>query len=141
MREVREDDQRGRHTTTGRELFELPLGGLLIDTPGMRSIGLWDAEDGLDRAFADIDAIAVDCRFGDCAHDAEPGCAVRSAIERGELDVSRLESRRKLERELKSIERRMNIAAARAESRRMGKLYRDAGKLALKKQRPWEARP
>jgi ribosome biogenesis GTPase len=138
---VRGSDSRGRHTTTHRELFELPGGGLLVDTPGMRAIGLWDAEDGLDRAFEDIDVIAVGCRFGDCAHDAEPGCAVRAAIERGELDATRLESRRKLERELKSIERRMSVAAERAESRRMGKLYRDAGKMALRKQRPWEARP
>jgi len=141
VREVRADDQRGRHTTTGRELFELPVGGLLIDTPGMRAIGLWDADDGVERAFADIDAIALECRFSDCAHDAEPGCAVRAAIERGDLDGSRLESRRKLELEMRSIERRMSVAAARAEGRRMGKLYRDAGKQAARKQRPWEARP
>ena len=73
VREVREDDDRGRHTTTGRHLFVLPSGALLIDTPGLRSVGLWGGEDGLDTTFADIEAIEADCRFSDCRHETEPG--------------------------------------------------------------------
>jgi ribosome biogenesis GTPase len=138
VRDVREDDSRGRHTTTARELFQLPSGGLLIDTPGMRSIGMWAAADGLDRAFDEIDRIVAGCRFNDCSHESEPGCAVRAAIAAGELDPERLRSRRKLERELRSIETRSDVAASRAESRRLGRIYRDAGKTPWKRQR-WEA--
>jgi ribosome biogenesis GTPase len=138
VREVREDDSRGRHTTSTRELFQLPGGGLLIDTPGMRAIGMWDASDGLDRAFRDIDELATRCRFRDCGHVAEPECAVQAAIAAGTLDPSRLRSRHKLERELRSMERRADVGSERAESRRLGRLYRDAGKSAARK-RMWEA--
>jgi ribosome biogenesis GTPase len=138
VREIRQDDARGRHTTTGRELFELPGGGLLIDTPGMRSIGMSDAVEGLERAFGDVDSLAATCRFRDCIHGAEPGCAVQSAIASGELDSGRLHSMRKLDRELRSIERRASVAADRAESRRLGRMYRSAGKAADRK-RMWEA--
>jgi ribosome biogenesis GTPase len=99
--EVRADDDRGRHTTTGRELLILAEGWLVIDTPGLRGIGLTDADvdAGLDRAFSDIDDLAATCRFSDCRHENEPGCAVRAAIAAGNLDPGRLASQRKLERE------------------------------------------
>jgi ribosome small subunit-dependent GTPase A len=116
---IREDDGRGRHTTTRRQLHLLPGGGLILDTPGMRELALWDAE-GLDRSFADIEALARDCRFSDCSHAAEPGCAVRSAIDAGRLAVERLGSWRKLEREAAHHERRVD-ALARAEERRKWK--------------------
>ncbi|WP_235928182.1 ribosome small subunit-dependent GTPase A [Goekera deserti] len=97
-REVR-DDGRGRHTTTARQLHLLPGGGLLIDTPGMRELGLHDDADGLDRAFADVAEAAGQCRFRDCEHRTEPGCAVAAAIDDGVLDPDRLRSWRKLQRE------------------------------------------
>lgn len=124
VQEVRADDDRGRHTTTGRELFVLPRGGALIDTPGMRSIGMWDSADGLDRAFVDIDALAAACRFSDCAHDAEPGCAVQAAIGSGILPAERLMSRRKLEREVRSAQRRASAAGSRAEQRQFARMVR-----------------
>jgi ribosome biogenesis GTPase len=95
--EIREDDDRGRHTTTRRELLILPQGGIVIDTPGMRELGA-EAVD-LSRSFADIDALAQSCRFRDCTHSAEPGCAVRQALETGALDARRLQSYLKLKRE------------------------------------------
>ncbi|MFC9994659.1 ribosome small subunit-dependent GTPase A [Nocardia sp. NPDC127526] len=97
--EVRAGDKRGRHTTVHRELRPLPTGGTLIDTPGLRSVGLWDAAEGLGRTFSDVESLAAECRFADCAHSTEPGCAVRAAIESGELPQRRLDSYRKLSRE------------------------------------------
>jgi len=101
VREIRANDARGRHTTTGRQLITLPNGWLVIDTPGLRGIGLTDADvdAGLDRAFADIDTLATDCRFSDCGHEGEPGCAVQAAIHEGRLGPDRLASHRKLQRE------------------------------------------
>jgi ribosome biogenesis GTPase len=133
VRAVREDDARGRHTTTERELIPLPSGGLLLDTPGLRAVGLWEAADGIRAAFADviaeIEALAERCRFRDCLHESEPGCAVRAAIERGELDPDRLASMRRLEREERAAERRNAIGRQRAEvnrmNRRFGRLVRD----------------
>jgi ribosome biogenesis GTPase / thiamine phosphate phosphatase len=98
--EVRENDQRGRHTTTARELVALPGGGWLVDTPGLRSVALWDADEGLSRVFSDIEALAARCRFRDCSHGPEPDCAIRAAIERGDLDPARFEHYQKLDREL-----------------------------------------
>ena len=98
--EVREDDRTGRHTTTRRELILLPSGGAVIDTPGMREIQMWAGEDDLQSAFNDIEILAKKCRFDDCGHNIEPGCAVRDAIEQGALDPARLESYRKLQNEL-----------------------------------------
>ncbi|WP_439677049.1 ribosome small subunit-dependent GTPase A [Embleya sp. MST-111070] len=92
-------DGKGRHTTTWRELVPLPNGGVLVDTPGMRGVGMYDVGEGLDRTFSDIDALVADCRFTDCTHDSEPGCAVLAAIEAGELPQRRLDSYRKLLRE------------------------------------------
>jgi ribosome biogenesis GTPase len=98
--EVREDDRMGRHTTTRRELILLPSGGMMIDTPGMREIQMWAGEDDLQGSFSDIEALAKRCRFTDCSHNAETGCAVIEAINNGDLDPTRLESYRKLQNEL-----------------------------------------
>ncbi len=100
---VRASDQRGRHTTTTRELVMLPDGGVLVDTPGLRAVTLWVADDGLRRAFADIEAWARDCRFHDCAHDQEPGCAVQLAVTRGEIDAARVVHYRDLDAELERV--------------------------------------
>jgi ribosome biogenesis GTPase len=97
--DIRQDDDRGRHTTTRRELIALPQGGVVIDTPGMREIGLDSAD--LSKAFSDIDALAAECRFRDCTHKAEPGCAVRAAVENGALDSDRLENYFKLKKEVR----------------------------------------
>jgi ribosome biogenesis GTPase len=113
--EVREDDARGRHTTTRRELFVLPGGALLLDTPGLRELALWSGEDSLDVAFPDIAALAERCRFRDCAHDQEPGCAVREAAGTGGLDPARLASWHKLQRELRWLARRQDALARTAE--------------------------
>lgn len=98
---IRESDGRGRHTTTHRELVMLQNGTMVIDTPGMRELGMWDVTEGLGQTFSDIEQYAAMCRFSDCRHENEPGCAVRKAIESGELDGSRLESYKKLKIEAK----------------------------------------
>jgi ribosome biogenesis GTPase / thiamine phosphate phosphatase len=108
------DDGAGRHTTTHRELIELATGAALIDTPGMRELQLWSADDGLESAFEDLSVLARDCRFRDCLHDTEPGCAVRAAVEGGTLAEDRLASWHNLRRELAYLERRQDIAAATA---------------------------
>ena len=97
--EVRLTDAKGRHTTTRRELFVLPEGGCLIDTPGMRELGLWDAAEGIDQTFEDVEALAAGCRFRDCRHQGEPGCAVTAAVAAGQLGEDRLASLEKLRRE------------------------------------------
>jgi ribosome biogenesis GTPase / thiamine phosphate phosphatase len=102
--EIRESDDRGRHTTTRRELLVLPDGGIVIDTPGMRELQLWDADEGMDTAFADIAALITECRFADCAHKTEPDCAVRRALADGSLPRDRWESYQKLQRELFALE-------------------------------------
>ena len=96
---IREDDAKGRHTTTGRSLIPLPQGGLILDTPGMRELQLADCHDGIVSAFADIQRLAEACRFADCQHDQEPGCAVQAAVEQGSLDARRLANYQKLLRE------------------------------------------
>lgn len=105
---VRESDSKGRHTTTARELFALPGGALLMDTPGLREMQLWDADEGLAQTFSDIDALAAQCRFVDCRHEGEPGCAVLAAISAGVLDAARLENRRKLLREQEFLLRKID---------------------------------
>jgi ribosome biogenesis GTPase len=104
--DVRSSDQRGRHTTTARELVLLPNGGVLIDTPGLRAVSLWDADDGFAQAFADIEDLARNCKFNDCAHRTEPGCAVLAAVERGDLSPERLDSYLRLDQELDAAARR-----------------------------------
>ncbi len=96
---VRESDQKGRHTTTERQMLQLPSGALIIDTPGLRELQLWEGESGIEDAFADLAALAVGCRFTNCRHEAEPGCAVRAAITTGKFDSARLASHRKLQLE------------------------------------------
>jgi ribosome biogenesis GTPase / thiamine phosphate phosphatase len=108
---------KGRHTTTRRELVPLPRGGLLLDTPGLRSVGLGLVEEGLELAFSDVEELAGACRFNDCSHDGEPGCAVMAAVESGELPLRRLESWRHLQREAAWMARRSD-ARLRAEERR-----------------------
>jgi len=97
--EVREDDMRGRHTTTAREMHAIPGGGWLIDTPGMRELRLTDMADGIDEAFAEITALAAECRFRDCSHGPEPGCAVQAAVAAGEVDAARVDRWKKLRAE------------------------------------------
>jgi ribosome biogenesis GTPase len=96
---VRAQDGKGRHTTVRRPMVPLPSGAVLIDTPGLRGIGLFDAEEGLQRTFADVEELAQECRFGDCGHESEPGCAVLAAIVSGVLSRRRLDSYRRLQRE------------------------------------------
>lgn len=115
---VREEDAKGRHTTTHRELFMLPGGGLLIDGPGMRELGLWGEEEGVDQAFADILGLAEGCRFTDCQHGGEPGCAVRAAVAAGALEEARLVSFEKLRREQARQAQRTDAMARREQMRR-----------------------
>ena len=119
--EVRDSDSRGRHTTTHRELFELPGGALLVDTPGIRSLEVLGADEGVDVAFDDVVDIAATCRFSDCRHDGEPGCAIRAALDDGRLTEERLASHRKLERESARAAREGD-PRARAEHRRTWKI-------------------
>jgi ribosome biogenesis GTPase len=127
-RAAREDDQRGRHTTTGRSMHPLRDGGWLIDTPGMRELALVDVGDAIDDVFNDVSKLAESCRFADCTHETEPGCAVLEAIENGDLDADRLRRYRKL-----LAEDRRNtesLAERRARDRNLGKFYKSviAGK-------------
>jgi ribosome biogenesis GTPase len=129
--EVRADG-RGRHTTSHRELVLLPDGGLVLDTPGLRELQLWEAPDGLEQTFEDVVALAARCRFGDCAHEREPGCAVRAAIAAGSLPPDRLESYRKLQRELAHLERRRDQRLRAEEGQRL----RRAARRRRRTQRP-----
>ena len=115
--DVRAADGRGRHTTTSRELVPLPNGAVLMDTPGVRGFGLFDAEDGMEEMFGDLQMLFEQCRFSDCAHDREPGCAVRAALDDGSLEERRWASYLKLQRELAALERRHDAAARRAYQR------------------------
>jgi len=115
---IREDDAKGRHTTTHRELIVLPSGGCLIDTPGMRELQLWDQSESLSSSFRDIEEFAAACRYRDCTHHMEPHCAVQQAISDGALEQSRLQSYFKLQKELAFIERKTNIQAKLNEQRK-----------------------
>ncbi|MGG3455299.1 ribosome small subunit-dependent GTPase A [Paenibacillus rhizolycopersici] len=132
---IREDDSRGRHTTTHRELFVLPQGAVMIDTPGMRELQLWDDEGGWSEAFGDIEELAKQCRFGDCRHQREAGCAVREALQSGQLERKRFENYLKTQRELKfqaekeqsrqrSVRAATSSKAGRQETRGKGKQRR-----------------
>lgn len=124
---VREDDSRGRHTTTFRELVPVPGGGVVIDTPGMRELQLWADEESLQGAFADVEALAEGCRFRDCAHETEPGCAVREALESGELDPGRFQGYQKLKRELAYLARRKSESnyEERRRDKALGRMYKE----------------
>jgi len=115
---ARDVDGKGRHTTTTRNLFVLPGGGVLIDTPGLRGVGLWDAEAGVGQTFAEIEELAAECRFHDCSHESEPGCAVAAAVDDGTLAVRRLESYRKLLRENQRL-------VAKTDARLRGEMLKD----------------
>lgn len=129
VQEVRESDSRGRHTTTARELFVLPNGLLLMDTPGLRELQLWDADEGISQTFSDIESLAARCRFGNCRHEGEPGCAVEAAIDAGEINLSRLENWRKLQRELEFLRRRIDPNARQNEKQRIKQLMRGVNKM------------
>ena len=129
VQEVRQSDSRGRHTTTAREIFALPGGALLVDTPGLRELQLWDADEGISQTFADIESLAARCRFGNCRHHGEPGCAVQAAVAAGELDTRRLESWRKLQRELEFLRRKIDPDARQNEKQRIKQLMRGVNKL------------
>lgn len=134
---IRDRDGKGRHTTTTRNLLPLPAesgGGVLIDTPGLRGVGLWDAEDGLGQAFSEIEELAADCRFQDCAHRSEPGCAVLAAVEGGALPERRLDSYRKLLRENARLAARTD-ARLRAEQRKVFKQRQALGRHMMERKR------
>lgn len=123
-REVRLADGRGRHTTVSRELLRLPSGGWVIDTPGLRAVGMWDSASGIDQAFSEIAELAEDCRFRDCKHNGEPGCAVEAAVERGELPARRLESYRELQAEALHVSEQLDIRARQEHKREDKQLQR-----------------
>lgn len=118
---IREDDSKGHHTTTGRSLHVIPGGGIVLDTPGMRELQLTNSADGLEATFADILALSGDCRFGDCQHENEPGCAVLSAIESGTLPVRRLHSFHKLQKE--DVRNSQSLAEKRGRDKKREKFY------------------
>ncbi len=124
--EIREDDAKGRHTTTARSMHRTAAGGWLIDTPGIRELRLFDAGEGLDEVFEDIVDLAARCRFSDCAHETEPGCAVQAEIAAGELDPARLKRWQKLMRE--DLHNSESVAEHRARSRGLQKMYREGQK-------------
>ena len=130
-REVRASDSRGRHTSTSRQLVLLPGGGILIDTPGMRELQLWDTGDAVAGAFADVEELGAECRFRDCRHASEPGCAVIAAVAAGSLSAERLESYRKLQAEQK-FQAAQQEERARIEIKRAGKIGAKALRARLK---------
>jgi len=122
VQEIREEDGRGKHTTTHRELVLLESGGILIDTPGMRELQLWGGEDSLNKPFTDIEELANECRFRDCTHNNEPGCAIQEAIKQGILDKNRFHHFKKLQKELAYLERKENQRAALKEKEKWKKI-------------------
>jgi ribosome biogenesis GTPase len=132
VREVIEEDSRGRHTTRSRQLFLLPGGALVLDTPGLRELALWITDSGLGQAFADIEELAEGCRFADCIHDSEPGCAVKAEVEAGRLPADRLESYHQLRRELRHLQLRAD-GESRADERRRWRIIQKNVRAARKK--------
>jgi len=131
---VREDDSHGRHTTTHRELILVPDGGVIIDTPGMRELQLWAGDEALGNAFADVEELAADCRFRDCGHNGEPGCAVQAALASGALSAARYESYVKLRRELAYLARRDDVFARLAERDRWKRIHIAARRISKGRQ-------
>ena len=126
VREIREDDDRGRHTTTARHLVLLPAGGMLIDTPGMRTVLMWEGDEGLARTFRDIEEVASTCRFRDCSHQSEPGCAVREALESGSLDRGRWGSYTKLQREVLHEAAKTDVKLRLAQAKKWRRIHLEA---------------
>jgi len=125
---VREGDDRGRHTTTTRQMILVPGGGVLIDTPGMRELQLWDAADGIGRTFGDIQELAASCKFRDCKHQDEPGCAVRAAVAAEALDAERVESFHKLEREERFLESKQDAAVRSQRTKELRKMMKSVNR-------------
>ncbi|MCM2280247.1 MAG: ribosome small subunit-dependent GTPase A [Bdellovibrionaceae bacterium] len=120
--EIRDDDDKGRHTTTARHLLRSPTGALMIDTPGMRELQVWDDGQGIEAVFQDIESLALQCKFTDCLHNSEPGCRVREALASGTLTPDRLENYRKLQRETEAQRRKTDKVAAAAEKKKWKKI-------------------
>src|SRR5262249_2784977 len=133
IKEVRESDDRGQHATRHRELILMPNGSLVLDTPGMRELQLWDVEEGVETTFEDIEDLAAQCHFSDCKHQTEPRCAVREALESGALDAGRFENYLKMQRELDHLARRQDQFAQRVERNRWKKLSKLAEERAKSK--------
>jgi ribosome biogenesis GTPase len=133
---VREDDSRGRHTTTSRQLVLLPAGGMVIDTPGMRELQLWVDAEGVDRAFADVGVFAAQCRFADCTHQSETGCAVRAAVESGLLEPGRLSSYHKLQREAQYVALRQTQSARIIEKTRWKQIAQEQRRMKKGRYKP-----
>ncbi|CAM3177689.1 ribosome small subunit-dependent GTPase A [Filibacter tadaridae] len=133
IQDIRGDDDKGRHTTTHRELVKIPTGGVLIDTPGMREFQLWENSESLDSGFKDIEALAGTCKFSDCQHGHEPGCAVQEALTTGTLPAERYASYLKLQKELAFLERKMDSAAKSAERNKWKKVTKSMRKHPSKK--------
>jgi len=136
VREVREGDDRGRHATTTRQLFALPGGAMVIDTPGMRELGLWSDGAGVEQAFADIESLAAECRFEDCGHESEPGCAIRAALADGRLDEARLENWRKLQKELTFLERKRDKGLQAAERDKWKGIHKEIKRIYKQRDKP-----
>lgn len=135
VKEVREHDDRGQHATRHRELILLPQGGLVLDTPGMRELQLWEAEAGIETTFDDIEALAVQCYFTNCQHQSEPRCAVRAALDEGTLDAARFENYRKMQKELRHLALRQDDFARRNEQKKWKKLCKQAQQIARAKRK------
>src|SRR5262249_10089960 len=135
VKEVREHDDRGLHTTRHRELILMPGGALVLDTPGMRELQLWGADEGIETTFEDVEEIAARCHFSNCQHQTEPRCAVREALEDGSLEAKRFENYLKMQKELDHLARRQDQFAQRTERNRWKKLSKEAEERArLKRQ-------
>ena len=136
VRAVREDDSRGRHTTTSRQLVVLPGGGMIIDTPGMRELQLWVDGEGVDRTFTDVNALAARCRFADCTHESETGCAVLAAVASGLLTPGRLDSYRKLQREARYAALRQTQSARVIEKNRWKQIAQEQRRMLKGRHKP-----
>ena len=133
---VREGDGKGRHTTVSREIVAVPGAGRIVDMPGVRGLGLWDADTGIEAAFPDIEALAERCRFRDCTHHAEPGCAVRAAVESGTVPAARYESYQALKQEMATVkDRREQARRLNKDQARYSKQYRAKGGSSRKKRK------
>ena len=133
VQDIRDDDDKGRHTTTHRELVKIPGGGILIDTPGMREFQLWENSESLDSGFKDVEALAQACKFNDCQHNNEPGCAIQVALATGTLPMDRYTSYLKLQKEIAFLERKMDRAAQSIERNKWKKVTKSIRKHPSKK--------